>query len=403
MLLKQVANDAVETIILNEWEHIDPLDEPRLRNISLKNNAQARRLADVLRNRLEVREGYEGLEITSTSFVGRIDVGPLRIAIKPKLGVGPLSSLVRYAYGLRDISIIDETRTPTAHFGFHDLLIAMLVEEVDELLHGGLARRYSALLEKMASPRGRIMFNEIIRRGGVTEARLPCRHFERNVDWHLNRVLRTGLKAAALMTQDRELRRRMHRLSDLFGGVAYLDRLTAESIDRAERELTRLTAANAAALTIIRLLIDMHGAILESIGGIVHTSGFLFDMNRLFQALLSRFLKEHASVFRIEDERVIGNVFSYSADAAKWRRAPKPRPDYALFRQNELYCFADAKYRDIWTKGLPADWLYQLSIYALASPARTSILLYATDAKEARDERMKSANQWSGPIKDPRM
>jgi 5-methylcytosine-specific restriction enzyme subunit McrC len=291
--------------------------------------------------------------------------------------------------GQRDISTIDETLTPTAHFGFHDLLIAMLVEEVDELLHGGLARRYSARSERMASPRGRILFNEIIRGGGITEARLPCRHFERSVDWHLNRVLRAGLGAAALMTQDRELRRRIHRLSDLFGEVAQLDRLAVEDIDRAERGLTRLTAANAAALTIIRLLKDMQGVILESAEGIIQTPGFLFDMNRFFQALLLRFLKENTAVFRIEGERAIANVFNYSADANPRRRgAPKPRPDYALFQKNEVYCFADAKYRDVWEKGLPAEWLYQLSIYALASPAQVSILLYATTATQARDERI---------------
>jgi 5-methylcytosine-specific restriction enzyme subunit McrC len=53
-----------------------------------------------------------------------------------------------------------------------------------------------------------------------------------------------------------------------------------------------------------------------------------------------------------------------------------------------VYCFADAKYRDVWEKELPADWLYQLSIYALASPARLSVLLYATTATEARDQRI---------------
>ena len=111
-------------------------------------------------------------------------------------------------------------------------------------------------------------------------------------------------------------------------------------------------------------------------------------MNKFFQKLLSRFLKEYSSVYRIEDERVIGNVLIYSADANPKHRNPRPRPDYALFRNNAVYCFADAKYRDVWEKGLPADWLYQLSIYALAAPAQVSMLLYATMAKEARDEKI---------------
>ena len=204
-----------------------------------------------MRTRLDIREGFQGLEIESTSYVGRIDVGTFRIAVRPKLAAAPLSTLVSYAYGLRDVSIIDETHTPTAHFGFHDLLVAMLADEVEELLHRGLARRYTPLSESMESPRGQILFNEIIRRGGITEARLPCRHFKRSVDWQLNRVLRAGLGVAATMTQDTELRRRVYRLAALFGEVEHLGRFTIEDIVRAESALTRLTAANAAALTII--------------------------------------------------------------------------------------------------------------------------------------------------------
>jgi 5-methylcytosine-specific restriction enzyme subunit McrC len=85
----------------------------------------------------------------------------------------------------------------------------------------------------------------------------------------------------------------------------------------------------------------------------------------------------------------IGNVFAYSIHAnPKGRSAPRPRPDYALFHDNRLCGFLDAKYRDIWEKGFPPEWLYQLAIYALASPSQVSVLLYATMSNDARDERI---------------
>jgi 5-methylcytosine-specific restriction enzyme subunit McrC len=374
---------------LTEWDEVGPAQDSRLRGCSLAGDMQSRRLAETLRGRLDIREGYEGLEITSTSFVGRVDVGPLRIAIGPKLPAMPLARLLRYAYGLRDIAAIEETRAPTTRHGLHDLLIALLAAETEELLHRGLARRYVPLSEKLESPRGRILIDQVIRQGGVQEARLPCRHFERRADWHLNQVLRAGLEAAARMAQDRDLRRRVHQLSAMFGDVERLATLGTDDTDRAECDLTRLTAASRPALTIIRLLQDSLGVAFDFAQQPSRMPGFLFDMNAFFQRLVSRFLHDNLTGARIADELAIRNLFAYAPDAnPKHRSAPAPRPDYALLCGNTLYGFLDAKYRDIWERSLPAEWLYQLSIYALASPGEVSVLLYASMSAEAQDERV---------------
>src|SRR6202167_6806458 len=92
---------------LTEWDQVGPEKDSRLRGLSLAGDMHLRRLAEKLRGRLDIREGYEGLEITSTSFVGRVDIGPLRIAITPKLPAMPLARLLSYAYGLRDLAVIE--------------------------------------------------------------------------------------------------------------------------------------------------------------------------------------------------------------------------------------------------------------------------------------------------------
>jgi 5-methylcytosine-specific restriction enzyme subunit McrC len=383
------ASSKVGSVFLTEWDKLGPADDPLLRGVSLKGNIIAQRIADSLRSRVDLREGYRGLEVATTSYVGRIDVGPLRIAIRPKLESMPLATLLRYAYGLRDVGILDETRTPTAHDGLHDLLIALLAAEVEELLHRGLVRRYISVSERLESPRGRILIEEIVRHGGVKEASLPCLHFDRRADWQLNQVLRAGLGVAAWMTEDRELRWRVHKLAAMFGDVEQKDRLLERDLERAERGLTRLTATSAPALTIIRLLLRMQGVSFEPIADLHRTPGYLFDMNDFFQRLLSRFLHENLTGQTIKDEYATSNIFEYTPDANPRRRSlPKPRPDFALFQAKKLTGFLDAKYRDIWEKGFPAGWLYQLSIYALASPNQASILLYGTMSSEARDERI---------------
>jgi 5-methylcytosine-specific restriction enzyme subunit McrC len=376
-------------IEMTEWDHAGPGQNPDLKNRSLRDDLLAQRVANDLRGRLDIRETYQGLEIDTTSYVGRVDVGPLRIAIRPKLATKPLAQLLRYTYALRDIPILEKTRIPTARHGLHDLLIVMLAAETEELVYRGLARRYVPLSESVENVRGRILVDQIISHGGMREARLPCLYFERHVNWQLNQVLRAGLDVAAHMTEDRDLRRRAHRLANMFGEVGRNTKVDLGEIERAERGLTRLTAANRPALTLIRLLHEMRGVGFEAMEESSRTPGFLFDMNLFFQRLLSRFLHENLTSARIEDQWAIRNVFAYAPDANPRRRtAPAPRPDYALFRATTLCGFLDAKYRDIWEGSLPAEWLYQLSVYALASPCQMSVLLYASMAEEARDERV---------------
>lgn len=201
---------------LAEWTQVSPAEDQRLEGTGFGHDASARRLAEALRGRVDVREGHRGLEITTSSYVGRVDVGPLRIAIRPKLPAMRLARLLRYAYALRNVTTVEETRAPTTRHGLHDLLVAMLAAEVEELLHRGLSRRYVPVSEMLESPRGRILVGELAHEGGLRKAQLPCHHFERRVDWHLNRVLRTGLIAATHMSEDRDLRRRVHRLADMF-------------------------------------------------------------------------------------------------------------------------------------------------------------------------------------------
>ncbi len=382
--------DTAPTLVeLTEWAQVGPAQFPTLADRSLAENVLSQPLAEALRNRLDIRRSYHGLEITSTSFVGRVDVGRLRIGIRPKLPAMPLTRLLRYAYGLRDIATIEETHAPTSRHGLHDLLIAMLANEVEELLHRGPARRYVPITDHSDSPRGRILIDRVVRNGGVREARLPCRYFDRHANWHLNQTLLSGLDTAAQMTDDRDLRRRVHRLAAGFGEVERKTRLFKYDIDRAERGLTRLTAANAPALSIVRLLHGMLGLGFEPEDALNRTPGFLFDMNRFFQRLLSRFLHDNLIGARIEDEWAIRNIFVYATDAnPRQRTAPAPRPDFALFRDNSLRGFLDAKYRDIWDRDFPAEWLYQLSMYALASPIRLSVMLYASMFAGARDEQI---------------
>ncbi|AWL93044.1 hypothetical protein CIT37_13145 [Bradyrhizobium ottawaense] len=379
----------IEPIVMNEWASCDPTSRPQLMGTTFRSNPEAQKTADVLRSCVDIREGYRGLEVSTTSFVGHVAVGPLRITINPKISGTPLATLLQYAYGLRDLRMLGDAVAPTAKLGFRDILIALLVAEIEELSRSGLLRRYIPVSEKLTSPRGRILVGSIASRGGIIDGSVPCRHFHRHSNWKLNQVLRSGLELAGSMTADRELYLRVRRGIDAFHEVEARPSLHQRDLDEVERGLTRLTATSKPALRLIRLLLEMHGTSFDVVAPAHLISGFLFDMNRFFQLLLSRFLGENLVDESIRDEYVAKDVFAYAAHGnPRGRPLPRPRPDFALFRAKKLVGFLDAKYRDIWQKGYPAEWLYQLSVYALASPNQQSIILYATTSPEARDERI---------------
>jgi 5-methylcytosine-specific restriction enzyme subunit McrC len=118
MIAKMAPNLATDrknpvVVELTEWQRVGPGQDPRLASLSFAQDSSAQRLTESLRNCVDIREGYNGLEIASTSFVGRIDVGSLRIVVFPKIPSMPLATLLRYVYGLRNIALIRETHAPT--------------------------------------------------------------------------------------------------------------------------------------------------------------------------------------------------------------------------------------------------------------------------------------------------
>jgi 5-methylcytosine-specific restriction enzyme subunit McrC len=260
---------------------------------------------------------------------------------------------------------------------------------VEELVYRGVARRYIPQQQSLQSPRGHIDCRELVRLGGIREARLPCLFFDRSKDWHLNQIVNAGLYFGARLTEDPYLRGRVQLLSEMLHDVSRVERLSENDVDLAEAKLSRLTEAYRPALTLIRLLCGMLGLGFDASQRSADTPGYLFDMNIFFQRLVSRFLRENLTDSRIKDQMQVRSLFTYVPDAnPRMRSAPALRPDYAYFRGPDLIGFLDAKYRDIWQSSLPTEWLYQLSVYALASPSYTGILLYPSMAHEARDERI---------------
>lgn len=347
---------------------------------------------------LVVRELAEGLEIESTSYVGKVQLDALTITIVPKLGGDVLARLFRYAYGLRDLRLLPAAPFAAGGSLFEDLLPRQLLAEVEELLARGLDRRYVTVEEPLASPRGRIDLGRIAREGGVVRGSLPCRHHLRREDCLLNQVLLGGLHLAGDIASAAELKMALRRLAGALAVGVRARPLNRQLVAQAQQGLDRMATSYAPALALISLLLDGAAPALEGDQPAVRIPGFLLDMNRFFQQLIGRFLRESLEGCRVVEERQLDDLMRYApGENPGSRRAPRPRPDFLVTTGDGRAALLDAKYRDLWRRDLPREMLYQLAIYALSQPrGGQATILYPTTATEARLARIEIRDPLGG-------
>jgi 5-methylcytosine-specific restriction enzyme subunit McrC len=375
---------------MSEWDKLSPLPGNALFGRDLADKAIRSKAHDLFDSGCaEVLELASGLELRTRSFVGRFALGDLIVTIRPKLPDAPFLSLLRYAYGLRDLNLQETTEYSSKHVSFQELLVLQLATEVRELLTRGIHREYERKEDDLLNPRGRIEFHRLAGIRYLSRATLPCAHYPRTEDTLVNQALLAGLMQAQKIARGSDLSTKLIRLIETLRQEVSVRRLDKLLIADAQASVDRRTTAYKSALRIVSLLFESQGVSLERNGSTVAAFGFLFNMNTFFQALISRFLHDHLEGFEVLDERSFERSFDYdSAKNPRKRKAPTTRPDFVIRHRGRIESILDAKYRDLWEKDLPSEMLYQLTVYACMQEngRRRAVILYPTMASDASDQ-----------------
>ena len=334
-------------VSLREWEILSPANGSPLAHRILGGDTE-RQLAKRLTTtgRIEVLELARGIELRATSFVGRFRLDDITVTVHPKISGAPLLTLLRYAYGLRDLHLYEAVGYTVAEWTFQELLVRQLIAEVSELLARGIHRDYERTHAELEKPRGRIEFNRLA--GATFQAKpvLPCVFYPRTDDTILNQVVLSGLMYAAALAIDADMHAHIRGLTQRLAQTVSIKKLDTMIIMEAIESIDRRTNAYKPALLLVDLLFHSHGVLLDGESTRISLPGFLFDMNRFFQTLISRFLHDHLDGFEIQDEYRLKELFYYDPYRNPLRRrAPVQKPDFVIRHGRRIAAILDAKYR----------------------------------------------------------
>lgn len=382
-----------ETININEWKN------EFFENRVLLDD-EARKIAKELTDKgiVEIVELKNGLSIKTSSYVGCIQIGDLQINIHPKLNGMPLYKLLRYAYGLRDLKLLNMANHNIDEFSFFDLLIYELYVEANDLLRKGIQKSYIQKSENLTAPRGCINIRKLCSQGKSNQNSLPCKYFDRNEDNILNRIMLAGLKLGLKLVFNKSLKIKIQRLCNFMDDDISDIKLNRDTLKLAKNNINRLTGRYSSLIEIINILYQSQGIELNNKSDLVNLSGYFFDMNLFFEILVGRLIENCDEKYTVKNQFKLHGMFNYDLDFNDCKRkSPTSRPDFILMKQDEIVKIFDAKYRDLWERNLPSYMLYQLGIYALSSLGNnTSTIIYPCMNDKATIQKININNPISG-------
>jgi 5-methylcytosine-specific restriction enzyme subunit McrC len=314
--------------------------------------------------------GYKTVRFQN--FCGLVNLGERVLEILPKVGesteaVQSRNVLLRLLQVCPDFPLRQQPQAGQAQGSapLLDIFIQAFFEEVAFLIKGGLLRRYLEQSEDLLMVRGSVRLERQLTALANRSDRIACRYDELTADNDWNRLLKAGLREVRPWIHGIDLQRRWIELMDCFDGVTDLPnagQLLSGLIY--DRQGNRYRTAIEWVARILSLLSPSLRA------GQHLAPGLLFDMNRLFEAVVTERMKSWAWERKFEVEPQYSKRFLANIVTAPKRSAFKLRPDLLFSSKGRPVAIADAKWKRVKLSSsgflLPdqAD-LYQLNAYGM--------------------------------------
>lgn len=319
--------------------------------------------------RLHIEESDGALIFSASYWVGVAHFENFSVHVKPKL-VGSEKSLLKmlsFASNTFDFRAIAAKRFYHANKDatLVEWFAQMLVSEAETLLRAGLLRDYVEKEELIPAVKGRILYDEQIKkRFGIVD-KIYCRFDEREHDIMENQILSMGLLIAHRLIKDRLvkdpfLKKRLRNLVREFSTLAIPQNL---NIPHARHLLYhRLNQHYKDAHALCFLLLDNSGIRSFYESGDTRGTSFFLNMITLFEKFVSEMVKYTLGKSYIVNAQHRDNAIIRYANHDTYRQI---RPDLLIGKRGTKRRLpVDAKYKLYDDKKISTADIYQLAFYA---------------------------------------
>ena len=298
------------------------------------------------------------------SVVGAVEIGGLSVLIEPKIGIPKLLSLACYAIGrlefrAEDFDFPEEYALP-------DALALALASHGQRAFSSGLLHGYRSEEEALQTVRGRVRFDEQLRRRFDAPLPVEVQYDEFTADILANRLVKAAAhRLGRMRLRSPKARRNLGWLAGMLDEVSMMEFPPGEvppvTINRLNEYYRRVVE--------LSRLVLRHGAF-ESGRGAVRASGFLMDMNVVFQEFVTQALREALGVSE-------GTFSERTISSLDEEGKVHLRPDLTWWDGGICRFAGDAKYKNITSETIPNADIYQMLAYATALNLPGGLLIYA--------------------------
>ena len=347
---------------LQEYERSEPLSLPVAERDALREHLRSLTI--------EPATGTEGeYTLTPGSTVGAVEVGGLSVSIEPKVGIPQLLSLACYVNGVKPLP---EEFDFFERNALLDALALALASHARRAFSRGLLHGYRTEEEALHTVRGRIRFDEQIRRRFGILLPVEVRYDEFTDDILANRLVKAAVRRlGGMQLRSPEARRGLGLVAGTLDNVSPVE-FPPRNVP--EVRFDQLNEHYRGVVSLSRLVLR-HSAF-ESGRGAVRASGFLVNMNVLFQEFVTVALRERLGLSG-------GTFGERTIDTLDTRDKVRLKPDLVWRIGSSSVFVGDAKYKNITGERVPNADLYQMLAYVAALDLPGGLLVYAQDEADA--------------------